>query len=151
MIEVKIFHKILHNLMLPLVRDPTIVERKKNAEKKIAVHTDRITIAAQIESNCKIGTLTQGTPLLAIHATLLAITLPITQITLPLTNAGTLKSVVVTAMIETFLMTDMCETIPHTTIMVEIAHRHPMLTHNAEMHLTIDSITLFLKKLPKKF
>ena len=120
-------------------------------QKKIAVHTDRITIAAQIESNCKIGTLTHGTPLLTIHATLLATAPPTTKITLPLTNASIPKSVVITVMIETILTTDMCETIPHTTITVEIAHLHPMLTHHAETHLTIDSITLFLKKLPKKF
>jgi hypothetical protein len=107
--------------------------------------------AAQRGSNSKIGTLTQGTPLLAIHATLLAIAPLTTQITLPLANASTPKSVVVTVMIETILTTDTCETIPHTTITVEIAHPHPMLTHNAEMHLTIDSITLFLKKLPKRF
>ncbi len=106
---------------------------------------------AQIESNRKIGTLTQGTPLLAIHTMLLAIVLPTTKITLPLANASIPKSVVVTVMIETILTTDTCETIPHIKIMAEIAHPHPMLTLHAETHLMIDSITSFLKKLQKKF
>jgi hypothetical protein len=151
MIEVKTFRKILHNLTVPRVRDPTTVEREKNAQKKIAVHTDRVMTAGQTESNRKIGTLTQGTPLLAMYAMLLATAPLTTQITPPLANASTPKSVVVTVMIETILMTDTCKTIPHTTIMVEIAHLCPMLIHNAETHLTIDSITLFLKKPPKKF
>jgi hypothetical protein len=69
----------------------------------------------------------------------------------PLANASTPKSVVVTAMIEILLTIGICETIPQTIITVEIAHRHLMLIRNAETHLTIDSITLFLKKLPKKF
>ncbi len=93
----------------------------------------------------------QGTLPLAIHATLLAIVLPTTKITLPLVNASIPKSAVVTVMIETILTTDTCETIPHTTITAEIVHLHPMLTLHAKTHLMIDSITLFLKKLPKKF
>ncbi len=93
----------------------------------------------------------QGTPLLTMHTTLLAIGPPTTKITLPLANASIPRSVVVTVMIGTILTTDTCETIPHTTITVEIAYLHPMLTHHAETHLTIDSITLFLKKLTKKF
>jgi hypothetical protein len=151
MIEVKTFRKIPHNLKLPRVRDPTTVEREKNAQKKIAVHTDKITTAVQIESNRKIGTLMQGTPLLAMQATLPAIAPPTTKFTLPLANASTPRSVVVTVMIETILTTDTCKTIPHTTITVEIAHLHLTLTHNAETHLTIDSITSFPKKPPKKF
>ncbi len=39
MIEVKTFRKIHHNLRLPRVRDPTIAEREKNAQRKIVVHT----------------------------------------------------------------------------------------------------------------
>jgi hypothetical protein len=80
-----------------------------------------------------------------------AIVLPTTKTTLPLANASIPKSVVVTVMIETILTTDMCETIPHTTITAEIAHLHPMLTLHAETHLMIDSSTSFLKKPPKKF
>jgi len=149
--EVKIFRKAPRNLMLPRVKDLTTVEKEKNAWKKIAFHTDSIMIAAQIGLNCKIDTSTQGIPLLATHATLLA-TPPLTiQITPPPPNVSTPKSIIVIAMIEMFLTNGTCKTIPHTTITVEIAHRHLMLTRNAEMHLTIDSITLFLKKLPKKF
>ncbi len=112
MIEVKTFHKIPHNLTLLRVRDPTTVEREKNAQKKIAVHTDRITTAAQIESNRKIGTLMQGTPLLAMPAMLLTIAPPTIHITLPLVNASTPKSVVITTMIETLLTIDTCEATP---------------------------------------
>ncbi len=151
MIVVKIFRKIHHNLTLRWVRDPTTVEREKNAQKKTAILIDKITIAAQIESNRKIGTLTQGTPLLAIHAMLLATAPPTTKTTLPLANASIPKSEVITVMIETIFTTDTCETIPHTTITAEIAHLHPTLTLHAETHLMIDSIMSFLKKLPKKF
>jgi hypothetical protein len=151
MIEVKTFHKILRNLTSLQVRDPTTVERERNAQKKTAVLIDKITIAAQKESNCKIGTLMQGTPLLAIPAMLLAIILPTIKITLPLANASIPKSVVVTVMIETIPTTATCETTPHTTITAEIAHPHPMPTLHAEMHLMIDNSMSFLKKPPKKF
>jgi hypothetical protein len=93
----------------------------------------------------------QGTSLPAIIATLPAIVLLTAQITPPLNNDNTPKSVIAIAMIEMFLTNGTCKTIPHTIITVEIVHRHLMLICNAETRLTNESITLFLKKLPKKF
>ena len=108
-------------------------------------------IAERTGSNHKIDTLTQDILLPATIATLPATILPITTTILPLNNDSTLKSVIVIAMIETFLTNGMCDTIPHTIITVEIVHRHLMPIRNAEICLMSESITLFLKKLPKKF
>ncbi len=151
MSEAKIIRKIIRNLMSPQVNDPITVERERNARKKIAAQTDKITIVVQIELSHKIDTLTQGTSLPAIITTLPAIVLLTTQITPSLNNDNTPKSVIAITMIEMFLTNGTCETIPHTIITVEIVHRLLMLIHNAETHLMNESITLFLKKLPKKF
>jgi hypothetical protein len=108
-------------------------------------------IVMQTELNHKIGTLTQGTSLPAIIATLPANALLTTQIILPPNNDNTPNSVIAITMIEMFLMNGMCKTIPHTTITVVIVHRHPMLIGNAETRPMNKRITLFLKKPPKKF
>jgi hypothetical protein len=151
MSETKNIRKVPHNLKLLLVNDQTIAERERNVRKEIAAQTDEIMIVAQKGLNRKIDTLTQGILLLATLATLPAtILLTITTTPLPDTDS-TPKSVIVIAMIETFLTNGMCDTIPHTTIMVEIIQRHLTLIRNAETHLMNESITSFLKKLPKKF
>jgi hypothetical protein len=108
-------------------------------------------IVVQTELSHKIGTLMQGTSLLAIIATLPATVLLTTQIILPPNNDNTPKSVIAIAMIEMFLTNGTGETIPHTTITVEIVHRHLTLIRNAETCPMNESITLFLKKLPNKF
>jgi len=151
MSKTKLIRKAPHNLTLLRVNDLTTVEKERNAQKEIAVQIGAIMIAEGTGSNHKIDTLTQDILLPAIIATLPATTLPITTTILPLDNDSTLKSVIVIAMIETFLTNGTCDTIPHTIITVEIIHRHLMPIHNAEICLMCESITLFLKKLPKKF
>ncbi len=95
-------------------------------QKETVAQTDNITTVAQIELNRKIGTLTQGTTLVTTIATPPETTPP-TTLTIPLPDIDNIpKSVIIIAMIEMF---------PHTTIMVKIVLRHPMLTPNKEIPL----------------
>jgi hypothetical protein len=88
---------------------------------------------AQIELSRKIDTLTQSMTLVMTTATLPKI-IPPTTLTTPLPdNDSTPKSVIVIAMIETFLTSGTLDTIPYTTITVEIVHRLPMLTLSREI------------------
>jgi hypothetical protein len=121
--------------MSPLVKDLTIAERERDARKEMIAQTNEITTAAQIGSNRKIGTLTQGTTLDTTIATLPE-TIPPTTLTTPLPEIDlTPKNVIVIAMIETFPMSVTLDAIPHITIMVEIVLRHPMLTPSKEILL----------------
>jgi len=121
--------------MLLLVKDLTTVKRERDAQKGTTAQTDRITTAAQIELNHKIGTLTQGTTLATTIATL-PDTIPLTTTITPLPDNDNIpKSVIVIAMIEMFLTSGTLDAIPHTTIMVKIVHRHLMLTPNKETPL----------------
>jgi hypothetical protein len=77
----------------------------------------------------------QGTTLATTIATLSEIAPPTILIT-PLPDIDNIpKSVIVIAMIEMFLTSGTLDAIPHTTIMVKIVHRHPMLTPNKETPL----------------
>jgi hypothetical protein len=151
MSKIKNIRRVPHNPTLLLVKDPTTAEKERNPQKKTAAQIGKITVAAQKESNLRIGTLTQDMTLTAIIATLPATTLPTTTITLPPDKDNTPKSVILITMIEMFLTNDMCDAIPHTTITVKIVHRHPMLTHSREICLMAESTMLFPKKPQKKF
>ena len=121
--------------MLPLVKDLTIAKRERDARKEIVAQTDEITTAARIESNRKIGTLTQGTTLDTTIATLPE-TIPPTTLTTLLPDIDNIpKSVIVIAMIETFPMSGTLNAIPHTTITVKIVLRHLTLTPSKEILL----------------
>jgi hypothetical protein len=135
MSETQIIRKALPNLTLPLVKDLTIAERERDARKETAAQIDEITTVAQIESSRKIGTLMQGTTLDKTIATLPEIIPPTTLITPPPEIDHIPKNVIVIAMIETFPMNATLDAIPHTTIMVKIVLRHPMLTHSKEILL----------------
>jgi hypothetical protein len=135
MSETQIIRKALPNLTLPLVKDLTIAERERDARKETAAQIDEITTVAQIESSRKIGTLTQDTTLDKTIATLPEIIPPTTLITPPPEIDHIPKNVIVIAMIETFPMNATLDAIPHTTIMVKIVLRHPMLTHSKEILL----------------
>ena len=135
MSETQTIPKTLPNLMSPLVKDPTIAKRERDARKETVAQIDRITTVAQIELNCKIGTLTQGTTL-AMTITTLPKTTPPTTLTTPLPDIDNIpKSVIVIAMIETFPMSGTLDAIPHTTITVKIVLRHLMLTPSKEILL----------------
>ena len=131
MSETQSIRKVPPNLTLPLVKDPTIAKRERDAWKETIAQIDRITTVAQIELSRKIGTLTQG------------MTLDMTIATTPPTILTTLlpdidnipKSVIVIAMIETFPMNGTFDAIPHTTITVKIVLRHLMLTPSKEILL----------------
>ena len=135
MSETQSIRRVLHNLTLLLVKDPTTVERERNAWKMNIAQIDEITTVAQIESSRKIGTLTQDTTLDKTIATLPEIIPPTTLITPPPEIDHIPKNVIVIAMIETFPMNATLDAIPHTTIMVKIVLRHPMLTHSKEILL----------------
>ncbi len=133
MSETQSIRKVPPNLTLPLVKDLTIAKRERDAWKETIAQIDRITTVAQIELNRKIGTLMQGTTLATTIATLPKTTPPTTP-TIPLPNIDNIpKSVIVIAMIETFLMSGTFDAIPHTTITVKIVLRHPMLTPSKEI------------------
>jgi hypothetical protein len=135
MSETQRIRKIPRNLTLLLVKDPTTAKTERDAQKETTAQIGRITTAAQIESNSKVGTLTQGTTLVTTIATLPETTPP-TTLTTPLPDIDNIpKSVIVIAMIEMLLMSGTRDTIPHTTIMVKIIHRHPMLTPSKEIPL----------------
>jgi hypothetical protein len=135
MSETQIIRKALPNLTLPLVKDLTTAKRERDARKETAAQIDEITTVAQIESSRKIGTLTQDTTLDKTIATLPEIIPPTTLITPPPEIDHIPKNVIVIAMIETFPMNATLDAIPHTTIMVKIVLRHPMLTHSKEILL----------------
>ena len=135
MSETHNIRKVPPNPTLPLVKDPTIVKRERDARKETVAQIDRITTAAQIELSRKTGTLTQGTTLDKTIATLPATTPPTTLTTLLPDTDNIPKNVIVIAMIETFPMSVTLDAIPHTTIMVKIVLRHPMLTHSKEIPL----------------
>jgi hypothetical protein len=135
MSETQIIRKALPNLTLPLVKDPTIAKRERDAQKETIAQIDKITTAAQIELSRKIGTLMQGTTLDMTIATLPVTTPPTTLTTLPLDIDNIPKSVIVIAMIEMFPMNGTFDAIPHTTITVKIVLRHLMLTPNRELLL----------------
>ena len=135
MSETQSIRKVPPNLTLPLVKDPTIAKRERDARKETVAQIDRITTAAQIESSRKIDTLTQDTTLDMTIATLPETTPPTTLTTLLPDIDNIPKSVIVIAMIETFPMSGTLDAIPHTTIMVKIVHRHLMLTPNKEIPL----------------
>ena len=135
MSETQSIRKVLPNLTLPLVKDPTIAKRERDARKERIVQTDKITTVAQIESSRKIGTLTQGTTLDKTIATLPATTPPTTLTTLLPDIDNIPKSVIIIAMIEMFLMSGMLDAIPHTTITAKIVLRHLMLTPSKEILL----------------
>jgi hypothetical protein len=135
MSETQSIRKAPPNPTLLLVKDPTIAKRERDARKETVAQTGRITTAAQIESSRKIGTLTQGTTLDTTIATLPEI-IPPTTLIIPLPDIDNIpKSVIVIAMIETFLMSDTLDAIPHTTITVKIVPRHLMLTPSKEILL----------------
>ena len=133
MSETQSIRKVPHNLTLPLVKDPTIAKRERDARKETVAQIDKITTVAQTELNRKIGTLTQGTTLDTTIATLPETTPPTTLTTLLPDIDSTPKSVIVIAMIETFLTSGTLDAIPHTTITVKIVLRHLMLTHSKEV------------------
>ena len=135
MSETQSFRKAPPNLTLPLVKDPTIAKRERDARKETVAQIDKITTAAQIESSRKIGTLTQGTTLDKTIATLPATTPPTTLTTLHLDIDNIPKSVIVIAMIEMFLTSATLDAIPHTTITAKIVLRHLMLTPSKEILL----------------
>ncbi len=135
MSETQSIRKVPPNLMSPLVKGPTIAKRERDARKETVAQTGRITTAAQIELNPKIGTSTQGTTLAMTIATLPK-TIPPTTLTTPLPDIdNTPKSVIVIAMIEMFLMSGTLDAIPLTTITVKIILRHLMLTPSKEILL----------------
>jgi hypothetical protein len=118
-----------------LVKDLTIAKRKRDARKEIVAQTNEITTAAQIGSNRKIGTLTQGTTLDTTIVTLPE-TIPPTTLITPLPEIDHIpKNVIVIATIETFPMSVTLDVIPHTTIMVKIVLRHLLPTPNKELLL----------------
>jgi len=135
MSETQSIRKVPPNPTLPLVKDQTIAKRERDARKETIAQIDRITTAAQIELNRKIGTSTQGTTLDMTIATLPETTPLTTLTTLPPDIDSTPKSVIVIAMIETFLTSGTLDAIPHTTITVKIVLRHLMLTPNKEILL----------------
>jgi len=135
MSETQSIRKVLPNLTLPLVKDPTIAKRERDARKETIAQIDRITTVAQIELSRKIGTLTQGMTLDMTIATLPEIIPPTTLTILPPDIDNIPKSVIVIAMIETFPMSGTFDAIPHTTITVKIVLRHPMLTPSKEILL----------------
>ncbi len=127
--------KVHPNLTLPLVKDPTIAKRERDARKEAIAQIDRITTVAQTELSRKIGTLTQGTTPDMTIATLPKTT-PLTTPTTPLPDIDNIpKSVIVIAMIETFPMSGTLDAIPHTTITVKIVLHHLMLTPSKEVPL----------------
>jgi hypothetical protein len=135
MSETQTIRKTLPNLMSPLVKDLIIAKRERDARKEIVAQTDEITTAAQIESNRKIGTLTQGTTLDTTIATLPE-TIPPTTLTTTLPEIDLIpKNVIITAMIETLPMSVTLDAILHITIMVEIVLRHLTLTPSKEILL----------------
>jgi len=135
MSETQSIRRVLHNLTLLLVKDPTTVERERNAWKKNIAQIDEITIVALKELNRKIDISTQGTTPATTIATLPEITPPtITAIPLP-DNNNIPKSVIVISMIEMLLTSGTLDAIPHTIIMAKIVHRPLMLTPNKEILL----------------
>jgi hypothetical protein len=135
MSETQIICKALPNLTLPLVKDLTIAKRERDARKETVAQIDRITTAAQIELSRKTDTLMQGTTLDTTIATLPETIPPTTLITLLPDIDNIPKSVIVTAMIETFPMNGTFDAIPHTTITVKIVLRHLTLTPSKEIPL----------------
>jgi hypothetical protein len=112
-----------------------MAKRERDARKETIAQIDRITTAAQIELNRKIGTSTQGTTLDMTIATLPETT-PLTTLTTLLPDIDNIpKSVIVIAMIETLPMSVTLDAIPHTTIMVKIVLRHLMPTPSKELLL----------------
>ena len=135
MSETQNIRKVPPNPTLPLVKDPTIAKRERDVRKETVAQIDEITTAAQIGSNRKIGTLTQGTTL-DMTITTLPETIPPTTLTTPLPEIDHIpKNVIVIAMIETLPTSVTLDAIPHTTITVKIVLRHPMLTHSKEILL----------------
>jgi hypothetical protein len=135
MSETQTIRKILPNLMSHLVKDLTTAERERNARKELVTQINEITTAAQIGSNRKIGTLTQGTTL-DMTITTLPETIPPTTLITPLPETDLiLKNVIITAMIETLPMSVTLVAILHITIMVEIVLRHLTLTPSKEIPL----------------
>ena len=135
MSETQSIHKVPPNLTLPLVKDLTIAKRERDARKETIAQIDKITTAAQIELNHKIGTSTQGTTLDMTIATLPE-TIPPTTLTTPLPEIDHIpKNVIVIAMIETLPMSVTLDAIHHTTIMVKIVLRHLMPTPSKELLL----------------
>ncbi len=135
MSETQNIRKVPPNLTSPLVKDPTIAKRERDARKETIAQIDRTTTVAQIELNRRIGTLTQGTTLAMTIATLPETTPP-TTLTIPLPDIDNIpKSVIVIAMIEMFLASGTLDAIPHTTITVKIVLRHLMLTPSKEILL----------------
>ena len=135
MSETQNIRKVPPNPTLPPVKDQTIAKRERDARKETIAQIDRITTAAQIELNRKIGTSTQGTTLDMTIATLPETT-PLTTLTTLLPDIDNIpKSVIVIAMIETFPMNGTFDAIPHTTITVKIVLRHLMLTPSKEILL----------------
>jgi len=135
MSETQTIRKILPNLMSHLVKDLTTAKRERNARKELVTQINEITTAAQIGSNRKIGTLTQGTTLDMTITTLPETIPPTTLITPPPETDLILKNVIITAMIETLPMSVTLVAILHITIMVEIVLRHLMLTPSKEILL----------------
>ena len=135
MSETQNIRKVPPNPTLPLVKGLTIAKRGRDVQKETIAQTDRITTAAQIELNRKIGTSTQGTTLDMIIATLPETTPPTILTTLLPDIDNIPKSVIVIAMIETFPMNGTFDAIPHTTITVKIVLRHLMLTPSKEILL----------------
>ena len=135
MSETQSIRKVPPNLTLPLVNDPTIVKRERDARKETIAQIDRITTVAQIELSRKIGTLTQGTTLDTTIATPPEIIPPTILITLLPVIDHIPKNVIVIAMIETLPTSVTLDAIPHTTTTVKIVLRHPMLTHSKEIPL----------------
>jgi hypothetical protein len=133
--ETQSIHRAPPNLTLPLVKDPTIAKRERDARKETIAQIDKITTVAQIELNRKIGTSTQGATLAMTIATLPETTPP-TTLTTPLPDIDNIpKSVIVIAMIETFPMSGTLDAIPHTTITVKIVLRHLTLIPSKEIPL----------------
>ena len=135
MSETQTIRKVLPNLTLPLVKDLTIAKRERDARTETVAQTGRITTVAQIELNCKIGTLMQGTTLDTTIATLPE-TIPPTTLTTPLLDIDhTPKNVIIIAMIETLPTNVTLDAIPHIITTVKIVLRHPMLTPSKEIPL----------------
>ena len=135
MSETQSIRKVPPNLTLPLVKDPTIAKRERDARKETIAQIDRTTTAAQIELNRKTGTLTQGTTLDTTIATLPE-TIPPTTLITPLPEIDHIpKNVIIIAMIETLPTSVTLDAIPHITIMVKIVLRHLMHTPSKEILL----------------
>ena len=135
MSETQSIRKVPPNPTLPLVKDQTIAKRERDARKETIAQIDRITTVARIELSRKTGTLTQGTTLDMTIATLPE-TIPPTTLTTLLPDIDNIpKSVIITAMIDTFPMNGTFDAIPHTTITVKIVLRHLMLTPSKEILL----------------